>query len=109
MGFYKQTTQDMLATLEAKREKVSNEGYAIGIATIKANDFLAYAEDVQGALGKAQNFYWTYLGSQTLVRTAYDANRPVAEVATELLELRRQDMARKRKATRALNRRMGWG
>ncbi|GBR73881.1 hypothetical protein [Acidiphilium acidophilum] len=108
MRFYKESTQDILGKLETMRETLNNNDYALGIATIKANDFVAYTEDVLAALGKARNFYWTYRGSQNLVRSAYHANRPVAEVAAELLELRKQDIARQRKATRELNRRMGW-
>lgn len=108
MGFYKQRTQDMLTTLEANHETVSNEGYAIGMATIKANDFLAYAQDVQTALGKARNFYWTYHDAQKLVRAGYAENRPVEAVAAELLDLRKKEIARQRQATRELNRRMGW-
>ncbi|MGE4483016.1 hypothetical protein [Acidocella sp.] len=108
MAFYKEKTQSALAVLDAERETIRPESYAIGVATIKANDFLAYAQDVQTALGKARNFYWTYHGSQKLVRAAYAENRPVAEVAAELLDLRKQEIARQRQATRELNRRMGW-
>lgn len=108
MAFYKDKNQSAMAVLDAERETMRPERYAIAAATIKANDYLDYAHDVQAALGKARNFYWTYHGSREVVRVAYAENRPVAAVAAELLDLRKKELARQRQATRELNRRMGW-